>query len=747
MKKTLKDLISGGISRAASDFPDDLEATETDDYYEITISVAREGRVFRSPYFDDELVMAGCDISRGNDGNMPLGVIHSNREEGKQLSNIIGRVPKVVLRDGALYATMQFPKNNKNAMEAWGMVKDKMLRNTSIRAIPADSEAVRIEEGDLTKGIKDLIKFERTILVDVVLCPYPADNRVGIGRTLTEAEWDEIKEQEVIRSMTEEEKKAAEKAAKKKELERTAGGDPTPEPKAKPETTAAPETPEKGKTASQIYDMARGELDGMAKDEEVELKDDHHNAIRTNVLREINDTRSPEPMDFMREGMKKIRELKREKGTADDLNPAGGKAPAHIKNPGDKNAVTDCGRVIEWGIADVLGTEKPELGVERELLDDWEKAHKDRPFNDDERTLHRTVDSPGDVESFKRTGGSFMLPYEIIGRDPQALRALANTNRGRGITEAERAIINTPFTVGAASSGYHQPVFEPNWIIERLLSASVFKDKVRLIAGELDHEIKGVAEQGRPAISRTGETDNIGESAGFSVDDSPFLKWHQYTGLITTTRKALDIRPMTIDRIVDVLSEALSHICDVDIAGLKVKPTGAIPGILNSAGVPSVSVAGTNGGPVTHGLFTSMIGKMGEANAMLNRALFAMDTGVYAKTLDTQKFTGSGGIIGAITDTTIRGGDKNLMGTIEAVDVFTSNNIDRTFVKGTGTNLRAIILGDFMDYLLGAFSALEILVDPYTQAGNSRIRIFIRQAITAYIRHLKSFVTCTELTV
>ena len=747
MKKKLKDLISEGISRAVSGFPEDLDVTETEEYYEITIPVAQEGRVQTSMYFDTELVMDGCDLSRGNDGNMPLGVIHSSREEGKRRENLIGRVPSVVLRDGRFFATMQFPKENPRCMDAWRDVTTKVLRNASIRAIAADPEAVRVIEGDLTKGIRDLIKFERTILVDVVLCPYPADNRVGIGRSLTEVEWNEIKEQEVSTSMTEAEKKAAEEAAKKKELERTTGGDPTTEttPEKKPES---PEKPEETKrTASEIYDLARGEINAVAKEEDVELKDEHHDAIRNNVLRELNDSRSPETMDFFKFGLKQIRELKREKaGQSDELNPTGGKAPAFIKNPGDKNAVTDCGRVIEWGIADVLGTEKPELGVERELLDDWEKEHKERPFKDEERAIHRTAGDPEAAMSFKRTGGSFMLPYEILLRDPQAVRALGATNRGRGLTEAERAVITTPFTVGSPATGYHQAVFDPNWIIERLLSASVFRDKVRLIAGELDHEIKGVTEQGRPAISRTGETDAIAESTGFKVDDSPMLKWHQYTGLITTTRKALDIRPMTIDRIVDVLSEALAHIIDVDISGVKTLPTGAIPGILNTSGVPSVSVAGANGGAPTHGLFTSMIGKLGEANANLNRALFALDTGVYAKTLDTQKFTGSGGIVGAITDTTIRGGDRNLMGTIEAVDVFTSNNMDRTFTKGSGTALRAAILGDFMDYLLGFFSALEILVDPYTQAGNSKIRIFIRQAVTAYIRHLKSFVVCTELT-
>ena len=752
MKRKLQEFVTEGVTRATAAVPDQLDITETAEAYEITIPVAQGGRVPVTAWYDTELNMPGCDLARGNDGNMPLGVIHSSKPEGRRRDNIIGRVMKVELRDDRFFATLNFPKDNARVMDAWNDVKTKVLRNASIRAVPTDPEAVRFVEGDMTKGIKDLIVFERTTLVDVVLCPYPGDNRVGIGRSLTEAEWDEIRTEEVQRTVTEEEKKAAKEAAEKaKEIERgNPGGDPPADPPAKQPETKPSQPEEVKRTASEIYDMTRGEIETWAKEEEVDFKPEFHDAIRREVLRELNDARSPTETDFMKAGMKRIRELKRDKGGdpgAAGFDPTAGKAPAHVKNPGDQNAVTDCGRMIEWGVADTLGGEKPDLGVERELLQDWEEKQKDKPFAGESRVINRANDIETTAVFFDRTGGNFFIPYDIILRDPQAVRALGNTARGQGLTEAERAVINTPFTAGDPATGYHQAVFDPNWVIERLLSVSVFKNFVRVIAGELDHEIKGVVEAGRPAISRTGETDAIAESAGFSVDDSPMLKWHQYTGLITTTKKALDIRPMTVDRIVDVLSEALAHVIDVDIPGKKTLPTGAIAGILNSAGVPNVSVAGANGGPPTHGLFTQMIGKLGEANAMMNRAKFALDTGVYAKTLDTQKFTGSGGIVGAITDTTIRGGDKNLMGSIEAVDVFTSNNIDRTFTKGTGTNLRAVILGDFYDYLLGAFSAIEILVDPYTQAGNSKIRIFIRQAITAYIRHLKSFVTCSELTV
>ena len=104
MNKKLKELIAGGIVRVAPAMPTDFEITETEECFEITVPVAQEGRVPASMYYDTELNMGGCDISRGNDGNLPLGVVHSSSPEGRKRENIIGRVPKMV------YATADFTR-------------------------------------------------------------------------------------------------------------------------------------------------------------------------------------------------------------------------------------------------------------------------------------------------------------------------------------------------------------------------------------------------------------------------------------------------------------------------------------------------------------------------------------------------------------------------------------------------------------------------------------------------------------
>ena len=49
-----------------------------------------------------------------------------------------------------------------------------------------------------------------------------------------------------------------------------------------------------------------------------------------------------------------------------------------------------------------------------------------------------------------------------------------------------------------------------------------------------------------------------------------------------------------------------------------------------------------------------------------------------------------------------------------------SNNVPSNLTKGSGTNLSAVIYGNFADLLIGLYGTLEILVDPYTTSPKAR---------------------------
>ena len=68
-----------------------------------------------------------------------------------------------------------------------------------------------------------------------------------------------------------------------------------------------------------------------------------------------------------------------------------------------------------------------------------------------------------------------------------------------------------------------------------------------------------------------------------------------------------------------------------------------------------------------------------------------------------------------------------------------SNNVPSNLSKGTGTNLSAIVYGNFSDLLIGLYGTLEILVDPYTDFAKGTTGIRALQSIDIAVRHPESF--------
>ncbi|WP_255446026.1 phage major capsid protein [Synechococcus sp. RS9907] len=52
-----------------------------------------------------------------------------------------------------------------------------------------------------------------------------------------------------------------------------------------------------------------------------------------------------------------------------------------------------------------------------------------------------------------------------------------------------------------------------------------------------------------------------------------------------------------------------------------------------------------------------------------------------------------------------------------------SNNVPSNLSKSAGTNLSAVIYGNFADLLIGMFAQLEILVDPYTDLAKGTVGV------------------------
>ena len=60
-----------------------------------------------------------------------------------------------------------------------------------------------------------------------------------------------------------------------------------------------------------------------------------------------------------------------------------------------------------------------------------------------------------------------------------------------------------------------------------------------------------------------------------------------------------------------------------------------------------------------------------------------------------------------------------------------SNNVPSNLTKGTGSNLSAVIYGNFADLLIGLYGTLEIIVDPYTDFAKGTTGVRALQSITS----------------
>jgi HK97 family phage major capsid protein/HK97 family phage prohead protease len=167
--------------------------------------------------------------------------------------------------------------------------------------------------------------------------------------------------------------------------------------------------------------------------------------------------------------------------------------------------------------------------------------------------------------------------------------------------------------------------------------------------------------------------------------------------------------------------------------GINNQPTG----ILNTSGIGSV-VGGTNGAAPTWDNIVGLETAVSVANANINTCSYLVNASTRGRLKRTQKFSGTNG--DPIWET--QGMDSMMNG----YRVSTSNQIASNLTKGSGTNLSALLFGDFSSLFVGEWGILEILVNPYADtdypSGNIAVRAL--QTMDVAVRYAQSFAAMTD---
>jgi HK97 family phage major capsid protein len=162
------------------------------------------------------------------------------------------------------------------------------------------------------------------------------------------------------------------------------------------------------------------------------------------------------------------------------------------------------------------------------------------------------------------------------------------------------------------------------------------------------------------------------------------------------------------------------------------KPTG----VLNTSGIGSVTL-GTNGGAPTWAMVTNLVKEVEIDNALTGAAAFLTNGQVKAKLASTSKQ--ASGVEGNF----ILGPDMN---NLYGFPIYVSQQVPSNLSKGSASGtLSAMIFGVWSDLLIGQWSGIDLMADPYTGSKEGTVRIVAFHDCDFAVRHPESFAECNEI--
>ena len=235
------------------------------------------------------------------------------------------------------------------------------------------------------------------------------------------------------------------------------------------------------------------------------------------------------------------------------------------------------------------------------------------------------------------------------------------------------------------------------------------------------------------------------ENAALAESDQAFaqllLSPHQLGMFTKMSRRLLLQSTPGIEQIVteDIVLQMAVAIDAAVIAGTGAggQPTG----ILNTTGVGSVAL-GVDGGSPTYPSIIALYQAVAAANADVGALGFLTNALVKSTLLQTAKIgtTFPEFIWEDAPDPDEDDFDGMMIGYRAAV----SNNVPSNLTKGTGTNLSAILFGNWNDVYIGQWNALDLIVDPYTYSSTGELAIVGWQDVDIGIRHAASFAAIVD---
>lgn len=329
-------------------------------------------------------------------------------------------------------------------------------------------------------------------------------------------------------------------------------------------------------------------------------------------------------------------------------------------------------------------------------------------------------------EIARRTGKpaeGFYLPMDL----PFDRRAAARGAKSLGYRL--RADVTT-----ASAASLYPTITQPNTIIELLRNkCAMLSAGAQLLTG-----LTGPLTIPRQNSSAGWSWVNENAAPSLSALGTDGVTLTPRTGTVSTkiTRRMLQQITLDIEMLVrdDIVASAAVGIDTAAIKGAIAGPQLSPIGILNIAAVPTVAI-GTNGGPLTFANVVALETAVASANADINECVYFTNSKVVGHAKQQPK-------IGSTYPIYIMADDRTMNGHATLV----TNVVPSDGTKGSGTNLSALIYGDFSQSIIGMWGGLDVLANPYGDAVAGGLLIHGFQDVDFVLRHPESFAKIVDIT-
>lgn len=306
------------------------------------------------------------------------------------------------------------------------------------------------------------------------------------------------------------------------------------------------------------------------------------------------------------------------------------------------------------------------------------------------------------AERYKKDPQGIMVPYDVLSN-------------------------KRDLTVGTATAGGHTVSTDllAGSFIDLLRNKTVVVDKATVFNG-LVGNIAIPRQTGAASAYWVAESSAVTESQ--TAFDQVTMSPETLGGFTDFSRKlflqsSMDIEAFVRNELARVLAIELDRVC-IEGSGSGNEPAG----ILNIAGIGDVA-GGTNGLAPAWSHIVDLETEVAKDNADVGSLMYLVNAVTRGKMKKTIIESGASGMVWPVNSTSLNG-----------YEAMVTNNVPSDLTKGTASGIcSAIIFGNFSDLLVGFWSGLDLLVDPYTASTTGVVRVVAMQDTDVAVRHAESF--------